>query len=204
MKKKNDIAQIIRLYKGSIFDITRYQIVSSLLSYGTAFLFSRLALYLIRSSGHAAISSGDFTFLFKTWQGPLLIIIALIVLFFYMAFDLNIEILYAAKYLKGKADLFASIKEGLFSLKQFFTPDGIGILIYIALIAPIIGFGFTISLTDNLYIPSFITSVIFDNTLYYILYLLFVLFFILLGLMNIFTLHGVLLSSFKSYKADDD
>ncbi len=191
-------------YIASGFDITRYQVVSALIISGLSFLLRQLVLLLIHSSGRVAISTGDFDLLFKTWQGPLLIFVALASLFVYIAFDLNTQIIYASRLLKGEPDLFASIREGFLSISRFFTPDGIGIVIYIALIAPIIGFGFTISLTDSLYIPPFILSVIDSVPAYHILYHLFILGFTFFGIINIFTIHGILLDGYRSCDADNE
>ena len=191
-------------YIASRFDVLKYQAVSAGILYALSFLLRELAMLLIRSTGRVAVSTGDFDLLFKTFQGPLLIIVGLTVLFVYVAFDLNTQIIYASKLLKGEPDLFASIKEGFLSIRSFLTPDGIGIVIYIALIAPIIGFGFTISLTDSLYIPSFISSVIYSVPAYHVLYIIFVIAFAFFGLINIFTIHGILLDGYKSYDADNE
>lgn len=191
-------------YITSRFDITRYQIVSALILAGLSFLLRQLAMLLIRSSGRVAVSTGDFDLLFKTWQGPLLIVVGLLTLFVYVAFDLNTQIIYASRLLKGEQNLLASIREGFLSIRSFLTPDGIGIVVYIALIAPIVGFGFTISLTDSLYIPEFISSVIYSVPAYHALYILFVISFAIFGIINIFTIHGILLDGLKSYDADNE
>ena len=203
MKKQNNILSTINLYRGAIVDVFRYQVLASFVASIGVLIFSRVAMLLISSTGRVAITTGDFDFLFKTWQGPLIIIIALISLFFFVALDLNSQIIYASKYLKGKADLVDSIKEGFVSIKDFFTFEGLGIVLYISLIAPIIGFGFTISLTNSLRIPNFISSVIFDNPTYKLLYYLFLYSFIALGIMNIFIIHGIVLSGLKPIEADN-
>ena len=105
-----------------------------------SFLLRQIAMILIRSTGRVAISTGDFSFLFTTWQGPLLLFIGLSVLFVYLAFDLNSMIIFSDGILKGEPKLFESLKQGFLSIRKFFTPDGIGIVMYIALVAPIIGF----------------------------------------------------------------
>ena len=191
-------------YITSRFDVIKYQMVSTGILYGLNFLLREIAMLLLKSSGKVAVSTGDFGMLFKTWQGPLLIVVGLVVLFVYIAFDLNTQIIYASHLLKGEPDLRASIREGFLSIRNFFTPDGIGIVIYISLIAPIIGFAFTISLTDSLYIPAFISSVIYSVPAYHVLYTLFVIVFLFFGIINIFTLHGILLDGYRSRDADDE
>ncbi len=190
-------------YIRSVYDISRFQIFNGLIISAMAFLLRQIAMLLIRSTGRVAISTGDFDFLFTTWQGPLLLIIGLSVLFVYLAFDLNSMIIFSDGILKGEPKLFESSKQGFLSIRKFFTPDGIGIVIYIALIAPIVGFGFTISLTDSLYLPNFISSVIDSTPLYSILYHILTILFIFVGIIHIFILHGILLGGLPSYKADD-
>ena len=190
-------------YVRSVYDISRFQICNGMIIWAMSFLLRQIAMILIRSTGRVAISTGDFSFLFTTWQGPLLLFIGLSVLFVYLAFDLNSMIIFSDGILKGEPKLFESLKQGFLSIRKFFTPDGIGIVVYIALVAPIVGFGFTISLTDSLYLPNFISSVIDSTPLYSIIYHVLTVIFILLGIIHIFILHGILLGDLPSYKADD-
>ncbi|MBR6234012.1 MAG: glycerophosphoryl diester phosphodiesterase membrane domain-containing protein [Erysipelotrichaceae bacterium] len=203
MKLKQSFRQNYLPYVRSVYDISRFQICNGMIIWAMSFLLRQIAMILIRSTGRVAISTGDFSFLFTTWQGPLLLFIGLSVLFVYLAFDLNSMIIFSDGILKGEPKLFESLKQGFLSIRKFFTPDGIGIVMYIALVAPIVGFGFTISLTDSLYLPNFISSVIDSTPLYSIIYHVLTIIFILLGIIHIFILHGILLGNLPSYKADD-
>ena len=191
-------------YSRSIRYILEFSFFVSIILAGLGFGLRQIAMFLIRSSGRVAVSTGDISFLYTTWQGPLLVIIGFVVIYVYFAFDLNSRIVFSSMIIKGKPDIKAALKEGLMSMKSFLTPDGIGIALYIALIVPLTGFGFTISLTDSLYLPDFIYSVIRSNTIYLVLYEMAILGLIFLGVANIFTLHGVLLSGFKPYDADNE
>ena len=66
-------------------------------------------------------------------------------------------------------------------------------MIYIALVAPILGIGLSITMTEGLYIPTFISSVIQGSVLYSLLSGLAVLLFLSVGIANLFILHGVIL-----------
>lgn len=204
MKISQRIRSAYRPYWTSMYDIIRFQIASTITISAIVAILRKIADLLIRSTGRVAISTGDLDFLYKTWQGPLLLIIGILVLFVYVAVDLNTQIIYASKLLNGKPDLIQSIKEGFLSIRKFFTIDGLGIVLYISLIAPIVGFGISISQTSGLYIPNFISSVIHSNTFYMILYIIFMIGFFLLGIVNIFTIHGILLSDLRSSIADDE
>ncbi len=185
-------------------DIMAYQLISNSIFGVIYWLLRKAAMMLIKSTGHVAISSGDFAFLFKTWQGPLLLIIALTILFFHVATDINVQIAYAGRLLKGIQIKFIDLlRESFISIKNLFTPDGILIIIYIALIAPLCGLGLSISLTSSLYIPTFITSVIHANVYYNILYFLLLAIFFFVGIINIFTLHGIVIEKLPSNKADN-
>ena len=182
-------------YLQAIPDIMKYQIVSKAMLGILLFGLKAAMRWTLHSTGRVAVSSGDFLFLFTTWQGILLIVMALVSLFLYVAFDLNTMILFSGKRLKQEEfTVWECMKESFVKIRRFFCPAGIVIVLYIALLAPILGFGFSISLTNGLYIPSFITSVIRTTPVYNALYNAAILFFTLLGLANLFSLHGVLLN----------
>ena len=65
--------------------------------------------------------------------------------------------------------------------------------VYIALIAPILGIGISISLTEGLYIPTFISSFIESSALYSALAGFAVLLFLSIGIANLFILHGIII-----------
>ena len=202
--KTRELLKLYFRYGSIVYDVAKYAIVSSIILSLVSYLLNQLSLFLLKTAGRVAISTGDFTFLFKTWQRPLLLMIGIGVLFMYVALDLNSQIIYSDQILRGRPKLFEALKKGFLSIKEFFTPDGLGIILYIALIAPLIGFGFTISLTDSLYVPDFISSVIDSVLVYRILYYLALAAFVFVGVIHIFILHGILLGGLKSYHADNE
>ena len=195
--KARELLKLYFRYGSIVYDVAKYAIVSSIILSLVSYLLNQLSLFLLKTAGRVAISTGDFTFLFKTWQGPLLLMIGIGVLFMYVALDLNSQIIYSDQILRGRPKLFEALKKGFLSIKEFFTPDGLGIILYIALIAPLIGFGFTISLTDSLYVPDFIFFFLF-------FFLIALAVFVFVGVIHIFILHGILLGGLKSYHADNE
>ncbi len=174
--------------------ILDYQIVTKVLLAIWLFLLGRIFQALLKSSGRVAVTSGDWKFLFTTWQGVLILLLGLASLFVYVAFDLNSKIVLSRNLLTGQDEsLENSIKEGFFSIGKLLNIRGILIVLYIALIAPILGIGISISATENLYIPTFISSVIESSALYSALAGFAVLFFLSLGIANLFILHGVII-----------
>ena len=167
MKRDNKISVILRPYTEAMPDILNYQIVTKAIICIWLFLLGRLFQVLLRSSGRVAVTSGDWKFLFTTWQGILILLLGLASLFIYVAFDLNSKIVLSRNLITGrKATLEDSIREGFLSIGKMINAEGILVVLYIALIAPILGIGISISATEKLYIPTFISSVIESSVLY--------------------------------------
>lgn len=201
-RKISSFFQAWKPYYETAIDVLIYQIISKPFFAAMLFILRELAYLLIRSTGRVAISSGDFSFIFRSWQGILLLIFSLICLFLYVAFDINTMVIYAADRMKGKeVRLSECIKEGILSIRKFFTVEGIGIILYIAFLSPLVGLGLSISLTSDLYIPTFITSVIEDRFLYHILYFIFILFFAFIGIIHIFAIYGIVAENMNVHEA---
>lgn len=194
----------LRPYWQALPDIFTYQIITKPLIGIWIYLLGRITQTLLKSTGRVAVTSGDFLFLFKTWQGYLILILGLLSLFIYIAFDLNTKIVLSGKLVTGeKKSVWKSMDEGFRSIKALLNLRGIIVALYIALIAPILGFGVSISLTEGLYIPTFIASVIADTPLYLILTSFAVLVFLSVGVANLFILHGVVLDKLSVKDAGD-
>ena len=100
-----------------------------------------------------------------------------------------------------KTGVFSIIKKSIKALPRFFTPSGFLILLYILFITPLIGIGFSLSVTESLYIPRFITEVIDKNITYSVLYGVVLFALTLLGLIHIFVFHGILLDGDRPWDA---
>ena len=190
MNKKDEK---LKPYLEALPDVIRYQVATKLLLGVWLFLLGRLFRVLLNSTGRVAVTSGDFAFIFTTWQGIAIILIALLSLFVYVALDLNVKIILSRNLLFDENKPFWHIcSEALECVLRLFNVQGIAIIIYIVLIAPILGIGFSISLTQGFYIPTFISSVIADTPLYLILASVAALLFISMGIANLFVLHGII------------
>lgn len=174
--------------------IFKYQFFTKLLISTWLFLMGRVFRLLLNSTGRVAVTSGDFVFLFGHWQGILIILCAIFSLFVYVALDLNTKTILSRNLLIGEnVSVWECIKEALGSIKRLLSIQGVGVILYIALIAPVIGVGLSISLTKGLYIPTFISSVIAGTPLYMIAAVFAVLVFMSVGIANLFILHGITL-----------
>ena len=162
MKKLN-----IRPYLQALPVIFNSQIVTKVLLGVWLFLLGRVFQALLKSSGRVAVTSGDWKFLFTTWQGILILLLSLVSLFIYVAIDLDSKIVVSRNILTGrKATIRENIREGYNSTKKLFSLRGILVMLYIALIAPVLGIGISLSMTKGLYIPTFIASFIEGDVLY--------------------------------------
>ena len=185
-------------YIKSIPEILKYQLITKLILAVMLVLTRFVGLSLLESTGRVAVSSGDFGFLFITWQGWVMVFMFLLIFFFYVAVDLNVKVIYSGNIVTGRPQSMRAVfTEGVLSIGRFCSISGLNVILYITLIAPIVGVGFSVGLTEGLKIPNFITAVIKASLIYNVLYTLVVLVFALIGVLYIFTLHGVLLDKMK-------
>ena len=157
---------------------------------------------LMRSTGRVSVSSGDFSFLFTTWQGYLMIAIMLVIVLLYVAVEVNALIIYISKILHSEnPSVFKCIGKGIVGLKKYVNYRGLIILLYCTLISPLLGLGFSISLTNTFYIPNFISSVIFKNPFYTAGVIVLLAFLFVVGIIYCFILHGALIDDLSIKEA---
>lgn len=169
MKKRNQIA-----YYGRIAWLyTKYQLLTKSILALIVFPIFRLVLdYLLQSTGRANISSGDYLSFLLSIQGVGFLLAALVVLVVLIAVDVNAFIIMSALIYEQRVKMTAKtmLIVALKSLRNFMKPSGILVMLYIALVVPLVGVGVGVSATKNFEIPNFITDVIFKNSLYTSLY----------------------------------
>lgn len=157
---------------------------------------SALCNLLLGLSGKAAVTSGNLGFLFTNWQGYAIIALLLILVLIYIAIELNALIIYCNDLLDGKKiSVWQSIKNGFKALKKYASPRGIILILYVVIFAPILGFGFSISLTESFYVPNFITSAIVSSPLLLTMTIIIMLALVAFAIANCFTMHGALLDN---------
>ena len=94
---KGDNMQKIKPYLQLLPHIIHYQIATKAFIAVWIFLFGRIFQALLKSSGRVAVTSGDYLFLFNTWQGLLILILGLVTLFVCVAIDLNSKVVLSAR-----------------------------------------------------------------------------------------------------------
>ena len=181
-------------YVQALPGILQYQLFTKVVLGVWLFLMGRLFRLLLNSTGRVAVSSGDILFLITSWQGFLIILCALVSLLGYFAIDINAQVVLSKDLLSGgRIYPLRVLKRALPTIIHFACLEGLGVILYIMLIAPILGFGVSLSLTKGFYVPTFISSVINDTPIFVVLFVILMVVFLSVGIANLYILHGVVL-----------
>ena len=193
--------RILPFYQ-AIPKLLTFQVVSFLLLSLLTWGISALCGLLLGLTGKAAVTSGDIKFLFTHWQGYVMLALILVMVISYVAVELNALLIYSSKLLSGeKASVWQSIKGGFSGLKKYLNPRGLVIILYAVILAPILGLGFSISLTSSFYIPRFIMSVIQNTPVFRIGYIIVMALLTVVAIIYCFILHGALLDDMTMKEA---
>ncbi len=176
----------------------KYQLVTKgLLSIVVLPLFSTLTNLFINLSGRTNLSSGDYLGFFFSIYGIPVILLGIFLLILIMGIDINTFIIISSLSeenklnMKMKAVLLAALK----SIKLFFSPLGVVLVLYAAIILPLLNIGVSMGPLKNFKIPNFITSVIFNNPLYSALYYGALILLFIISIIYIFSIHFILLDN---------
>ncbi len=178
----------------------KYQIISKLIVALIAFpIFSVITKTLIKSSGRTSITSGDYLDFLFSLQGILTIIAGIIFLIFVLGLDINTFIVISALDEENrKIRIRDVLKVSIKSVKKFFSPIGIFLVVFIALVLPLLNLGIQLGPLKNFKIPNFITSVIYNNNLYMTAYIVALILLTLISIMYIFTIHFMVIENKKA------
>ena len=185
-------------YLQAIPDIIEYQTISGAILGILIFMLEFLFTFLLKSANKVALTSSDLAFLFTSWQGLLMINLGLLSIILYVIFELNGLVSLTGRMLDGERKIvIPSIKDGALAIKKYFSTNGLIVVLFIALIVPLIGIGLSISVTKNFYIPTFISSVIKTTPLYNAIYIVVIVIATIAAFIYSFTVHGVMLDSME-------
>ena len=148
-----------------------FQLLASLFLFPLSRLVWRFVRALTAKSG--ALTSSNYLRFLASWRAPVLLVLLFLLVMLYLLFELLAPIFLCNALLSGKQLRYrTALLDGLRSLRKFASPRGLLFLFYLAVLTPLTGVGFHISLTKKLYIPNFISEVIDTTPLYFLLYLL--------------------------------
>lgn len=180
-------------WRGSIPAMLGYQIISKAFLLVFRWLFHQLSGLLFWKLNRSAFTSGDLPYLLRSWEGWILVLIGLAILFLYTAIDINATILLSRKILtQEKFSIRKLLNEALLETRRFLNPRGILIVLYVSLLAPLAGATFSVSLTSDFTMPDFIMSVINSRIILKVLYEAGMIALLYLGFINLYTFHFIL------------
>ncbi|MDO4778898.1 MAG: glycerophosphoryl diester phosphodiesterase membrane domain-containing protein [Tissierellia bacterium] len=187
-----------------IWMYTKYQIITKMFLVFILFpLYSWIIRILMESVGRVNVSSGDYIKFLLSYQGFGMLVVTLILLIILTGIDINAFIIMGALVKEGKIKISAKsmIYVSIKSVRRLIQPSGILLMIYIALVIPLIGLGVTISPMKNFQMPNFIKSVIFDNLFYSVLYHILLGVLIFISIKYAFVFHYMIILNLKIREA---
>lgn len=198
MTKKQKIKES-RGYRRAIFWLLmKYQLITKvLLGLLVVPLYSQLVSFLLSNTGRQVVSSGDFKVFFTTPSGWFLIILTGILSILFIGIDINAYI-YMGGLIEEKRKMPKArtlLGWALKSTRQLLNISGLMIIVYVSLVLPLLDIGIAISPMRQFRIPNFITSVIYNQPLYFTLYVSVMLGLTYIAYRHIFVLHYLLIEN---------
>ena len=192
-----DKAFSFRYYWHGLPEILYYQIPAKIILF-IMFSFAEGILGSIMNlTGIYSVSSGELPSLLRSWYGWAVLIAITILFTIYMAFDIIILILLSRNILYDqKKKMKEIISTAIRVSRKFINFRGCLIGMYFAVIIPLNTAMIGLRLTKHS-VPQFIYSVIRTNHLYMLVYVMLVLVLDFIGIIHVFTFHGVLFDNYS-------
>lgn len=192
-----DKAFSFRYYWHGLPEILYYQIPAKIILF-IMFSFAEGILGSIMNlTGIYSVSSGELPSLLRSWYGWVVLIAITILFTIYMAFDIIILILLSRNILYDqKKKMKEIISTAIRVSRKFINFRGCLIGMYFAVIIPLNTAMIGLRLTKHS-VPQFIYSVIRSNYLYMLAYVMLVLVLDFIGIIHVFTFHGVLFDNYS-------
>ena len=180
-------------YLQAIPEILRFQLATKTVIYVVLALLNCAFLWLLRSTGRVALVADDLLWLFLSPQGLILSFLTLVFVCSCAVVDLYTKIIFSYYWLHNKLLTWKKFCVELGRvLRKFCNWRGFLVLFYLLVIGPLVSFDLKISLTQRFYMPTFISSVIEDNTVYSLSYSILTWAFFIIGYIHIFAFPALL------------
>ena len=187
----------LRLVFEAIPEIYGFQLLTTVLLAGLYFLLGWL-IDVVAEAGGTAVTTANIRDFLLSWRAPVLLFLAFLLVSVFVVFEIFANIHMCDDILMGRRVIVRQeIGKAVGSMRKFLCPAGIATLLYIFLAVPLVGFGFSISLSRKFHIPSFIMDYIQSNPPIFAGYLAGILALMILGIRWIFSLHAVLIDGMK-------
>lgn len=190
--KKSSFAAVIEIWRFRVFTFLLLAIPVNLLD--------DMVERLVNSSGGALTTANPG--MIAGWRSPLLFLLLALLVFWYFVFEILSQVYLCEDILMGEdSHILHEIGRGFRSVRKFFSPRGLLLVLFITVAVPLIGIGFSISLTESFYIPHFISGVFFSVPLYTILYASLMVLLFVFAFRSIFTIHAMLIDNLDAAEA---
>lgn len=158
-----------------------------------------LMRYVMALGGVEVLGSGEFFGFFKSLQGVVLFLLGFIFISSGILIELAgmIIISIGVIHQKPEPSYTEVIKSNLKKFPKLLDVGSLLLLLYLLVFIPLTGAGVTLSFLQNVRIPNFISSVIFENIKYTMIYLAVLLVMILFSVFLIFTIHFIIIGEEK-------
>ena len=190
-----------KLMLQSLPEIFCFQLLSGIPMAALTWVLTKL-LKLVAESGGSAVTTANLAPMLLSWRGPVILVLGALLVAVFAAFEIFAQVHLFDDILHGRRlSILGEIGKGLRSLRLFLCPSGLLVLLYVFIAVPLLGVGFSISLTEKFYIPNFIMEVVRAKPLYYVAYCAVIAALAAVGICGIFMLHGVIIDKLKPSKA---
>lgn len=177
-----------------VYTYIKYQLITKGMLAALYPILNSAISFLVKSKGLDHLSNSNLLGFLLSVQGIGFLFLLFTFLSFLVATDIHAFVILSWAYHEqhniGIKELF---KQSFQSLKVYFNPLGILILIYIAVILPLLGIGLTIGPMQHFQLPNFILEPIFQNKLYSGLYLFIMVALLVLAVLHIFFFHYIII-----------
>lgn len=157
-------------FKKILPQVIKYQTMTKLISAALIVpLYKGITSIIIESSGLSAVSNDDLIKFLISPQGLLFLLIGLVFLVFILAIEVFGFITISSRSIMGQKEVsyFELLKNNIKLLPKLLNVGGIGLLIYLLILAPLSGMGTGLSIGKYIKVPNFIFSVIESKPLYF-------------------------------------
>ncbi|WP_277062400.1 glycerophosphodiester phosphodiesterase family protein [Solobacterium moorei] len=186
-----------RYYWHGLPEILYYQIPAKIILFMMFSFAEGILGSIMNLTGIYSVSSGELPSLLRSWYGWAVLITITILFTIYMAFDIIILILLSRNILYNqKKKMKEIISTAIRISRKFINFRGCLIGMYFAVIIPLNTAMIGLRLTKHA-VPQFIYSVIRSNHLYMLAYVVLVLVLDFIGIIHVFTFHGVLFDNYS-------
>ncbi len=184
----------------SLPEMWGYQMTVGLILAIPATFFLRLMNGLAQA-GDGALTSANLRSALS-WRLPLILLLGLALVFFYVVIEIFSHIHFADDILNGRSrSMRERLLAGMKSVSQMASLGGVAVLLFILIAVPLCGIGFSIRLSSSFQIPNFIMDVVIATPMYLAMYLVILSVFLWIAYTSMFILHAMVIDKLSVKQA---